>query len=247
MHARHLALSLAPLFAASLAHAQAPGEMQPVPVAPEAGAAPCGCGGPQVAARESVMANRWSVGLSLGSMSLAPDGQNDNKTAFGIGELALRFRATPRFELELAAGGGREQRDNNQQGDLQVNTVALSARFRFNPEGAWNWFLMGGLGAASVTSHDATDQQRNDATHPLVTFGVGVERRFHHFAFQAEARAIGIGDKKQDAMATPVAEPGVMTATGTPIAPVPTPGPTTDSNAQKLGGGQLTIGVSYYF
>jgi opacity protein-like surface antigen len=242
MHARHLVVSLAPLFAVSLAHAQAPGEMPVVPAAPEACGAPCGCARAEAPeSRESVMANRWSVGFSLGSMSLAPDGQSDNKTAFGIGELALRFRATPRFELELAAGGGRQQLDNNAQGDLQVSTVALAARFRFNPEGQWNWFLMGGLGAASVTSHDATQQQRDDATHPLVTFGVGVERRFHHFALQAEARVIGIGDKKQDApMAEPVAAPGAMATTVTPV-------PTTDSNDQKLGGGQFTIGASYYF
>jgi len=243
MHARFLAFSLAPLFlgsAASLAHAQAPGEAVPPPIAPAADS-PCAtpCGGCSRAA-ESVMENRWAVGLSLGSMSLAPDGQSDNKTGFGIGELALRFRATPHLELELSAGGGREQLANNQQGDLEVNTAALALRYRFRPEAAWNWFVMGGLGGASVVSHDATKQERNDATQPLGMLGIGLERRFHHFALQAEARAIGVGDKTRnsDAMAAPPpAQPGAM---GTTPPPPVTP-------SQKQSGGALTIGLSYYF
>jgi hypothetical protein len=240
MHARLLALSLAPLFAASLAHAQAPGEMVPQPMAPDGGSvcsAPCGC-----RHVESVMENRWAIGLSVGSMSLAPDGQRDSKTSFGVGELALRFRLTPHFEFELSAGGGREQLADNQQGDLEVSTVALAARYRFNPEGAWNWFVMAGFGGASITFHDATQQERDDATHPLGMLGVGLERRFHHFALQAELRAIGIGDKSRND--PPMAEPAK------PSDPVPmetiTP-PTTTSPSQKQSGGALTIGLSYYF
>jgi len=244
MHARFLAFSLAPLFlgsAASLAHAQAPGEAVPPPAVP-APDSPCAtpCGGFRCA--ESVMANRWAVGLSLGSMSLAPEGQSDNQTAFGIGELALRFRATPHFELELSVGGGREQLANDQQGDLEVTTAALAVRYRFRPEAAWNWFVMGGLGGASVVSHDATKQERDDATHPLGMLGIGLEWRFHHFALQAEARAIGIGDKTRtsDAMAAPPpAQPGAMATTTPPPAPV--------APSQKQSGGALTIGLSYYF
>jgi hypothetical protein len=239
MHARLLAFSLAPLFAASLAHAQAPGEWAPPPVAAPDGAAcgPCGC-----RHIESVMQNRWAIGLSLGSMSLAPDGQSDNQTTFAVGELALRFRATPHLELELSAGGGREQLPDNQQGDLEVTTVALAARWRFNPEGAWNWFVMAGVGGAAVTFHDATQDERDQATHPLGMLGVGLERRFHHFAVPAELRAIGIGERKRDdaQMAPPPpSDPA-------PRATVVTP-PTTTSPSQKQSGGVATIGLSYYF
>jgi len=241
MHARLLALSLAPLFAGSLAHAQAPGEEVPQPAAP-APDSPCAapCGGCSRA--ESVMANRWSVGLSLGSMSLAPEGQPDNKTDFGVGELALRFRATLHLELEVSAGGGREQLADNQQGDREVNVAALSARYRFRPEAAWNWFVMGGIGGASVTRHDATKQERDDATHPLGMLGIGIERRFRHFALQAEARAIGIGDKdRNDAMVeSPLpTKPGAPAAMATTIPPA--------APSQKQSGGALTIGLSYYF
>jgi opacity protein-like surface antigen len=241
MHARHLAFSLAPLLASSLAYAQAPGEFVPPPPAGPAPENPCAapCGGCSHA--ESVMENRWAVGLSLGQMSLAPDGQSDNQTVFGLGELSLRFRATPHFELELAVGGGREQLADNQEGDLEVNTAMIAARYRFRPEAAWNWYVMGGLGGASITRHDATKQERDDATQPLGMLGIGLERRFHHFALQAEARAIGIGDKNHndDKMIepTPVAEPGGMATVETPTA---TP-------SQKQSGGSLTIGLSYYF
>jgi hypothetical protein len=235
MHARTLAFSLAPLFAATLAHAQAPGAFAPPPAgAPEQPvcAAPCGgCGG------ESVMANRWAIGLSLGSMTLAPDGAPDDRTAFATGELALRFRATPHLELELSAGGGRERTADHQDGDLQVATVALAARYRFRPEAAWNWFVMGGLGAASVTRHDATDQERNDATQPLGMLGIGLERRFHHLALQAEARVVGLGEDRRHDAAMPVANAAMATT----LEPTPATSP------QARGGGALSLGLSYYF
>jgi hypothetical protein len=241
MHARLLALSLAPLFAAGLAHAQAPGEAVPQPAAP-APDSPCAapCGGCSQA--EPVMANRWSIGLSLGSMGLAPEGQPDNKTDFGVGVLALRFRATPHLELEVSVGGGREQLADNQQGDREVNVAALAARYRFRPEAAWNWFVMGGLGGASVTRHDATQQERDDATQPLGMLGIGIERRFHHFALQAEARAIGIGDKNRN---DTMVEPPLPTKPGAPTG-MPTTLPLVEPS-QKQSGGALTIGASYYF
>jgi hypothetical protein len=239
MHARHLAFSLAPLFAATAAHAQAPGEI--VPVAPEGTCdAPCGCR--PIAVRESVMDHRWALGLSVGSMNLRPRGESEDKTEFTIGELALRFRASPHLELELSAGGGREQLDDDRQGDLEVATIAIAARYRFNPEGAWNWFLMGGIGGGSVTFRDATDQERDDALHPLALLGIGVERRFHHFAIQAEARVVAIGDKHHDDAMDLPARGGEVAAMATTVTP-----PTTTSPSARLGGGAITIGASYYF
>jgi hypothetical protein len=248
-----LPLALAPLLTSSIAHAQAPGQVEvvivpvgppppppayippPPPAAPpmiasgEAGdlvAPSCGCG--LEPRRHSVMDDRWSVGLSAGTLSLAPD-HDAEQTEFSIGELALRFRVTPRFELEGTVGGGREDRGD---GDLEVMTAALGARIRFNPEGRWNWFLMGGLGAAAVTRHDATDDERDDATQPLAMIGIGVERRFRHFALQLEARgvAIGDGDRDRDEMDAPAAR--VVSGS---------------TQHQNLGGGSLTFGASYYF
>ncbi|HEY0992516.1 MAG TPA: hypothetical protein VGD80_35930 [Kofleriaceae bacterium] len=237
MHARLLALSVPVLFTASLAHAQAPGEVvaQPVVMVPESACVACGCNRPG-----APMSWRWGLGLSLGSMSLAPDAQPDDKTSVAIGELSLRFRATRHLELELSVGGGRERTADNQDGDLAVSQAVLAARWRFRPEHAWNWWLMAGLGGASVTRHDATDQERSDATQPLATFGIGLERRFQHFALQAEARVVGMGnkDRRDEPMAQSAETTGPVDM-GTIVAP-----PAVD---EKRGGGSLSIGVSYYF
>jgi hypothetical protein len=242
MHARTLALSLASLaslLAAPLANAQAPGDVPPqvivAPVVAPVIVAPAPAAAPAAPCRESVMANRWSIGLSVGSMSLAPDSAPERETQFAVGELALRFRATRRFELELSLGGGREQTADNQQGDLLVTAAALSARFRFRPEAAWNWFVMAGLGGAAVTRHDASDQEREEATQPLGMLGIGIERRFRHFALQAEARAIGIGDESRDDVMVQGAADAEMR-----IVDGPQP-------VQPQAGGALTLGLSYYF
>lgn len=267
MHARSLVLSLAPLFLASLtslAQAQVAGdlapddvaeapaaelevqaqvEIAPAPVAlqivtPASTPVRVACATAR-APRQPVMANRWALGLSVGSMSLAPESAPDRQTSFAIGELALRFRATRHLELELSAGGGRERTADDQDGDLAVGTVTLAARYRFRPEAAWNWFVMGGLGGASIARHDATDEQRNNATQPLGMLGIGLERRFHHFALQAEARAVGLG--KRDDHRTMDVRPLAETARVTTIVPSPAP------SDEARSGGSLSIGVSYYF
>ncbi len=234
MHVRLLALSLAPLFATSLAQAQAPGDMMmPPPVAaPPQAAAACG-----FRHAESVMARRWAIGLSFGAMTIAPQAQPDDETAFAIGELALRFRATPHWELELAVSGGRERTPDGEEGELEVGSAAIAARYRFLPEHRWNWFLMGGLGGAAVTRHDPTDEERDDATQPLAMLGIGTELRLGHFAFQAEARAIGIGDKHHEEVVL-----DVDTRTTSPMAVTAAP-----ATNQARGGGVVTLGVSYYF
>jgi hypothetical protein len=240
--------SFAPLFAAPLAHAQAPGEVQPVVVAPVVvqpvvvapvvtpGVAPEVAPAPAPEAgcepRSAVMDNRWAVGFSVGSMSIAPTDTPDDQTHFAVGELALRFRATLHLELELAVGGGRERTPDNMDGDLQVSTAALALRYRFRAEQHWNWFVMGGLGGAAITRHDATSQERSDATQPMFVAGIGTEYRFDHLALQAELRGFGLGTKT-----TPEADaPAAMTTTTAP----------TTADIQRSGA-SLSVGLSFYF
>ena len=217
------------LAATSIARAQAPGEMAPsaAPPPPPPGFV---CAG---AAPIDVMANRWAVGLGIGSLSLAPKSAPDNKTDFGIGELSLRFRATYHLELEAAFGGGREQLKDGSQGNLEARTAVLAARYRFAAAQHLNWWLMGGIGGISVAQDGATDQQFQDAQRPLGELGIGLERRWTQFALHVELRAIGVGPRKDQTQ--PVAQ--TMTTN-------PPPAMTTDDH---LNGGQLTIGASYYF
>jgi len=210
---------------ATTAHAQAPGEVEVVPMTP---VTPVGI--VQVAPQVSPMANRWSVGLSMGSVALAPKDSED-ATHFAIGELAVRFRATPHLEIELALGGGRQHEDGMAEGDLEVDTATIGLRYRFLPYRHWNWYLLAGLGAASVTSHDASDDVRHDATRGVFEAGIGTEYRWTHLAISAELRGIAMGEPKATSEVMPQAST------------VSAPAMTTDT----LSGGQLTIGASYYF
>ena len=239
--------SFAPLFAAPLAHAQAPGEVQPVVVAPVVvqpvvvgpvvtpGVAPVVAPAPAPEAgcepRSAVMDNRWAVGFSVGGISVAPTDTPDDQTHFAVGELALRFRATLHLELELAVGGGRERTPDNMDGDLQVSTAALALRYRFRAEQHWNWFVMGGLGGAAITQHDATSQERSDATQPMLVAGIGTEYRFDHLALQAELRGFGLGTPKSDST-TPTSNMAVDSSTGADI---------------QRSGASLSVGLSFYF
>jgi hypothetical protein len=246
--------SFAPLFAAPLAHAQAPGEVQPVVVAPVVaqpvvvapvvvqpvvtpGVAPVVAPAPAPEAgcepRPAVMDNRWAIGFSVGGMSVAPSDTPDDQTHFAVGELALRFRATLHFEVELAVGGGRERTPDDMDGDLEISTAALGLRYRFRAEEHWNWFVMGGLGGAAITLHDATSQQRHDATQPLFMAGAGIEYRFDHLALQAELRGFGLGTPKSDS--TDSVKPMATAAD-----------PRVNPDIQRSGG-SLSLGLSYYF
>ena len=229
--------ALVPLLVATTAHAQAPGD-----VAPEAPIAPPGMAAPVVvvaAPEVAVMENRWAVGLSVGSLDLGPRDTMDQKTTFGIGALSLRYRATLHLELELAIGGGREKLPDGTQGDREVSTGVLAARYRFRPLSHWNWWLMGGLGGVAIAPQGATDQQRQDAQRPLATLGIGLEHRWQQFAIHAELRALSAGPSQAPQDAVPVAQPA-----GTTMQPPP---PTMSAPTDNLAGGMLTIGASYYF
>jgi hypothetical protein len=179
------------------------------------------------------MDNRWAVGFSVGGISVAPTDAPDDQTHFTVGELALRFRATPHFELELAVGGGRERTPDNMDGDLQISTAALALRYRFRPEQHWNWFVMGGLGGAAITFHDPTSKQRDDATQPMFVAGIGTEYRFDHLALQAELRGFGLGTPKSDS-----ADSASLMAT--------TVDPRVNPDIERSGA-SLSVGLSFYF
>src|SRR4051794_5907805 len=107
----------APLLFAATAYAQAPGDY-----AAEDDVAPPGMTPVAVAeAPPPVRPLRWSVGLGIGSVDLAPHHQPDNQTEFAIGQLAIRYRATAHLEIELALSGGSEQLEDGEKGDREMN------------------------------------------------------------------------------------------------------------------------------
>lgn len=236
MTPRLLLLSIAPLFATATSYAQAPGEWTPdqqaAPQGEPQGYAPSPYAQPPVAVvAPAPRVRRWSFGLNLGQTELTSNSAyGDQSATFGTGALAVRYRAWRHLELEFTIGGGRQTLDEETdgrtgEGDLAMATGTLAARYRFNPQNKWNWWLLAGLGATTVARHDASDEEIDAAQRPHGTLGVGVERRFNRFALQFELRALAVGQTEQE---MELADQGVMTTDG-------------------LSGGNFSFGASYYF
>jgi hypothetical protein len=232
-----LGFVVAPLLVATTAYAQAPGdyEVSPPGMSPTA----------PVAQPEAPRPLRWSIGLGVGSVGLAPHHDPENETDFAIGQLALRYRATAHLEIELAVAGGREQLEDGGEGDRDVSQAVLALRYRFSPQRAWNWWIMAGMGSLTVASQYASDEEREAAAQSTLQLGVGLERRFRHFAFQVEARAVGVApndEMTEDVKPVPPPDMPVSSDGGVPYDPT-----YTYTSRDGLKGGQLTLGVSYYF
>ncbi|HEU0030499.1 MAG TPA: hypothetical protein VFQ53_07700 [Kofleriaceae bacterium] len=229
--------SLLVVSAASVAYAQAPGEMEPV--APPSSVAPAAPVAPLVVApdpRATLMARRFAVGLNVGGMSVAPQGSDGaDEVSFNSAELSLRFRMTPRLELELLLNGGRQVLEDDTQGDLAMGGGTLGLRYRFRPYRHTGWWLLAGVGETIIARHDASESERDAAGRPHFAFGAGLEHRFTNWALNAELRMLAIGPRS-DAMDAP-------TVDGMPVPP----DPTFQSPSDELSGGTFTIGASYYF
>ncbi|MBA3821406.1 MAG: hypothetical protein H0X17_21160 [Deltaproteobacteria bacterium] len=182
------------------------------------------------------MARRWAIGVGLGGFAVAPAGAPDGaETEFRMAELAVRFRATRRFELFLAFSGGRQVLENDEDGELATDLVTLGARFRFMPGQRWNWFLMAGFGSTLIAHHQTPAEQRDELRRPHTMLGVGLERRWDRFALQAEARMLSVGESETMSTIEPDVGPGYDPGYGSAMA------------TDELSGGQLTLGASIYF
>src|SRR5688500_9939389 len=137
--AMRLGLVVAPLLVSATAYAQAPGEVdpttppayeEPTPVASN----PCGGG-------RDVMRNRIGIGINIGGFSAAnPEAaEGEPTTDFSTAELAIRYRMSPRFELELLLSGGRQVLEDGNDGDLAMGGGTLGLRYRMRPNRAWDW------------------------------------------------------------------------------------------------------------
>lgn len=207
---------------ASSAYAQAPGQVYDAPPAygpyyaqPPAPPPPPG---PE-------LPGRWSIGLSLQGATFTPNNVDAAESAdFDGAAIALRFRLRHHVSLELSLGGGRQTIDG-MDGDLAMGTGTLAARYHFNPENRWNFWLLFGVGATTIARHDATDAEIDAAQRPHVAIGAGLEYRFGSFAIQAEARALGLGQTADEKM---LQEQGVYTSEG-------------------VSGGMMTLGAAFYF
>jgi hypothetical protein len=217
-------VSLVSLFAVGTAYAQAPGEYAAPPPqsmpAPEPPAPP-----PQRPER------RLSIGVGVGQMELTSGGYtsggyDDQRQTFNIGELAVRYRLLRHLELELSFGGGREYLVGGYDGTSAVAWGTLAARYRFNPQDHWNWWLLAGGGQTIVAPRDATRDRVNAAARVHGVIGIGLEHRWDHVAIQLELRGIATGATKSDRDLAD--QYGYAEGPG-------------------LSGGQFSLGAGYYF
>ena len=222
-----IGLVLVPLLAAGSAYAQAPGDYySDGDVAPPGMAAPVAPA--IVAPAPPFRPQRWSVGLNVGSIGVAPHMQPENETDFAVSQLALRYRPWRHLEIELLLGGGSEQTQDGNVGDRELSEAVLSLRYRFSPTHNWNWWLSAGMGSFAVTYAGASNDQRDQATQSTLQFGVGLERRWTHFALSADLRAVGVAPNDD------------TTKLGMPV-----DGGYYMQDGWK--GGQFVVGASYYF
>jgi hypothetical protein len=240
-----LPVVLASLFVATTAYAQAPGDYtEDQTAAPGEVVAAPGMVAPVVVVPTPPppKPRRWSVGLGVGSLSLAPHSAPDVETEYGVGQLAVRYLATRHLEIELALSGGHEKMEDGKDGDREVNQGVLALRYRFSPGRRWNWWVMAGMGSLAVTQHEATKEERDLAAQSTLQFGAGLERRWSRFALQLEMRAVGV--KAHDVEDAPVAGGTLVDAGGLMTPPKE---PMTTDAGDGMAGGQMVLSGNYYF
>lgn len=171
---------------------------------------------------------RWSVGLAIGGASFAPEGNPDAKADFDVGQIAIRYRGWRHLELELAFGGGSLQQPDdmrNVEPEYELAQVTLAAKYRFNVQDHWNWWLMAGVGSTTISPKGASEEQRSEDERPHGLLGIGLEYRWTKFALQAEAKAIKLGPTDS--------EQQIEDQTG--------------EKMPDIGGGMFTVGGAFYF
>jgi opacity protein-like surface antigen len=213
--------SLVPLFATATAYAQAPGQSydenppaygpyyaQP----PEVAVAP----GPQ-------LPGRFSISLAMQSAEYTSNDTGES-VQFDGGGFAIAYRPWRKVDLELSFGGGRQNQDGN-EGDLAMASGTLAARYHFNQEQHWNFWLLFGVGATTIARHDASDEEIDAAQRPHMALGAGLEYRFTNLAIQLEARGVFLGQTEDEMN---LAEQGQYTTEG-------------------ISGGTIGLAAAYYF
>jgi hypothetical protein len=194
------------LLTTRVAFAQAPGEAPAAPAAPAA---------------RTVMANRWAVALDLGSIGLTPKTSGADTTSFGMLELSGRFRIRPAIEVGLMVFGG------GSAGNLSTSGLFADFRYRFLADRPWNVYALAGFGVVSAA--DKMDSSTETKGRGAVRIGGGVERRFEHFALQAELRFVAVAQNRDVEATDSVTTQAYLL------------------ERYGLGGGSLSIGASYYF
>jgi hypothetical protein len=178
---------------------------------------------------------KWGIGLRATSMTLAPESNPDAETEYGGGGLQVRYRLTPRWQLEVSLDHFQERLENGDDGTRQLDSVTLAALYHFRPHARWDWYLLAGFGGTGNGDPEISDEAREASQMGHIALGAGLERRFGHFGIGAELRVIGMAPPEADERDVPLA----------PTAPSMTV-PAAEPD-EGISGGQFTIAGTYYF
>jgi hypothetical protein len=178
----------------------------------------------------------WGIGLRMTSMSLAPESNPDAETEYGGGGLQVRYRLAPRWQLELAFDHVTEQLENGEMGTRQLQSATLAAQYHFRPYNRWDWYAMVGIGGTANGDPEISDEEREASSVGHVALGVGLERRWNHFALGLELRAVGLAPREPE----DVPETDPVRPTGMSV-------PTQEIVSESTSGGQATLAATYYF
>jgi hypothetical protein len=180
---------------------------------------------------------KWGIGLRMTSLTLAPESNPDAETQYGGGGLQLRYRAAPRWQLELAFDHVQEQLENGEMGTRELDSAMLALQYHFRPYNRWDWYAMVGIGGIADGNPDISDEQREASQQGQFALGLGLERRWTHLAIGAEFRAVGVAPREDE-------DVPVMTE---PVRPTGSTVPTQPVEDEGISGGQLSIAATYYF
>lgn len=174
-----------------------------------------------VVVRAAEAPRKLGLSLRVGALGLHPQATPEDHHDYAGAGLALSYRLTPRWGLELAGEHFAESVDGEPTG-VELGAASISATFHLRPRARWDVYGIAGLDVVTRAA-EGTDPVAFGGAH----LGAGVERRFRRFGLGAEVRALGLGAAPENADAAPQK---MDTASD-----------------DGLAGGQLSLAGTYYF
>lgn len=188
------------------------------------------------------LSHRLGVGLHVASLAIANhDDPNADPTQLGGGGVQVRYRLSPRWELELGLSALREHDDDGMPTGPEMHAAELGAMFHMRPGHRWDWYLLGAIGGL----HEGSRSDRSGDDHQgraMAQLGVGVEHRWNRLGLGLELRAVGLAPDDMTAGDAPT-----NTAARTAGTQPPPPPPTVEDDQHGDHGAEVTFGATYYF
>lgn len=172
--------------------------------------------------------HRFGLGLRLGGTSIATN-DSENPEDYSTVGLTARYRASRRWELELAIDHGQLDNGDGTMGPAEFSSGTISALLHLRPQARWDWYLLGGLGTSERRAF-AEDDWAEERSH--LAIGIGLERRFNHLVIGAELRGLAQQENHETADVRPL-----------PAATAHEP----PADGMEHGAAQATLHATWYF